>query len=339
MELKWLIIMLTMVVLRTYLNLSPLVMIVLLILMCAFSWKAPMSAEQAAPVHETGTASGLTWGVSAIQGRRPYMEDAYQVAQFAGDRTAARVGLTHWFAVYDGHGGKRAAAWAHKHLLAKVVQTIGSKSAGAQLHDEESRRALLDAACTEAFLATDGEFVRHARVHAIPDGSTAICCMMQTISGGGRRLLVANVGDSRCAMVRSDGSGQALSFDHKPNRPDERARVEACGGAVVFAGCWRVQGDLAVSRAFGDCHLKPFGVSAEPELTTFDVEDNAAFLVLASDGLWDVVDESQCAKAVLRSRDTQQAARTLCDLATTLGSMDNITALVVDLRDARLPGS
>ena len=55
-----------------------------------------------------------------------------------------------------------------------------------------------------------------------------------------RRLLVVNLGDSRCALVRADGSAVALSVDHKPNRPDERERVMAAGGHVIFAGCWRV---------------------------------------------------------------------------------------------------
>ena len=164
-------------------------------------------------------------------------------------------------------------------------------------------------------------------------------------------------------MVRSDGSALALSSDHKPNRPDERgarvaqhstaqhtlsfalrltlcaslllcvcaARVQAAGGQVIYAGCWRVQGDLAVSRAFGDAHLKPYGVSSTPELSAISLTPRDAFLVLASDGLWDVVDEQQCASSVLRASDPLGAARSLCDLASTRGSMDNITVLVVAL--------
>ena len=44
-----------------------------------------------------------------------------------------------------------------------------------------------------------------------------------------------------------------LSEDHKPNRTDERQRIESAGGVVVWAGTWRVGGVLAVSRAFGKC--------------------------------------------------------------------------------------
>ena len=51
-----------------------------------------------------------------------------------------------------------------------------------------------------------------------------------------------------------------LSDDHKPNRTDERNRIEAAGGVVVWAGTWRVGGVLAVSRAFGDRLLKRYVV-------------------------------------------------------------------------------
>ena len=60
----------------------------------------------------------------------------------------------------------------------------------------------------------------------------------------------------------SDGlcvsAAKPLSEDHKPNRQDERARIEEAGGVVVWAGTWRVGGVLAVSRAFGDRLLKKY---------------------------------------------------------------------------------
>mmetsp|Transcript_32248 Transcript_32248/g.75158 ORF Transcript_32248/g.75158 Transcript_32248/m.75158 type:complete len:349 (-) Transcript_32248:757-1803(-) len=291
--------------------------------------------EVVAPVYDEGNASGLQWGASALQGRRPYMEDIWQVAHAAepilrASGVAERVGLTHFFAVYDGHGGKRAATWTQKNLLPTVLSTLSAKVQ----HGERGGEEALDEACRDGFLAADSQFVRYAAQNAIPDGTTAVCCMLQRSRwrADPPRLLVANVGDSRCAMVRRDGSAFPLSRDHKPNRPDEKARVEAAGGHVIFAGCWRVQGDLAVSRAFGDLHLKRYGVTAEPELSSFTLDERDAYLVLASDGLWDVVDEQQCATAVLSARDSKHAARVLCELAMERGSMDNVTALVIDVR-------
>lgn len=303
-----------------------------------------VGAEQFAPVYLSGAAAGLPYGVAAVQGRRAYMEDMHQIVNFEDRPEADAANLTHFFAVFDGHGGKRAAAWAHAHLVSNLLlelaraRTEGAAGSGTDSSplSVDACTGMLDGAAVDAFHRTDAAFLRQAAARGMPDGSTAVTCMVQALDAraGGkadRRLLVANLGDSRCVMVRADGSALALSSDHKPNRPDERARVQAAGGQVVYAGCWRVQGDLAVSRAFGDAHLKNFGVSATPELSAIRLTPRDAFLVLASDGLWDVVDEQQCAASVLRASDPLAAARSLCDLASTRGSMDNITVLVVSL--------
>lgn len=72
------------------------------------------------------------------------------------------------------------------------------------------------------------------------------------------------MGDSR-AVLSKGGKAVALSVDHKPNRLDERRRIENAGGVVVWAGTWRVGGVLAVSRAFGDRMLKQY-VVAQPDI-------------------------------------------------------------------------
>ena len=251
--------------LRVYFNASPLLLLIMsLLFFCVFAGKTPSGMEQFTPVYRHSTAGGMRWGVAAVQGRRPYMEDMHQVVNFSGDgahpegaHAAESVGLTHFFGVFDGHGGKRAAEWAHSNLVDNLLREI--KSSAGVTADANSRREL-DSAVASAFLKTDHEFLRQAMQRGMADGSTGITCMLQQLSGQTqRRLLVANLGDSRAVMVKRNGSAEPLSEDHKPNRPDERARVQAAGGRVIFAGCWRVQGDLAVSRAFGDVHLKKFG--------------------------------------------------------------------------------
>jgi serine/threonine protein phosphatase PrpC len=79
-----------------------------------------------------------------------------------------------------------------------------------------------------------------------------------------------------------------MSIDHKPNSREERTRIEDAGGVVVWAGTWRVGGVLAVSRAFGDRPLKRY-VIPTPDIKdeVLTAEDDC--LILASDGLWDVV--------------------------------------------------
>ena len=345
-----------------YMAISPTFVLMSMFVLSFLFASKPQSreVEQFAPVYTSSVVSGLSTGVASIQGRRQYMEDMHQAYAFDEREhpAAARVGLTHLFAVFDGHGGKRAAAWAHTHLASNLLHELAQDDPPPPGATPAAHADALDSATVDAFRRTDSEFLQHAAGRGIPDGSTAVVCMVQAGAGAGssvggaagagahgaadgaadgagapdeRRLLVANLGDSRCVLVRSDGSALALSSDHKPNRPDERARVHAAGGHVIYAGCWRVQGDLAVSRAFGDVHLKQYGVSATPELSAIGLSRRDAFVVLASDGLWDVVDEQQCAASVLRAADPLSAARALCDLASTRGSMDNITVLVVAL--------
>jgi serine/threonine protein phosphatase PrpC len=83
------------------------------------------------------------------------------------------------------------------------------------------------------------------------------------------------------------GRWQALSVDHKPNRPDEMERVERCGGRVTKRtnDVWRFQSVLAVSRAFGDRGLKVgsggAALTANPEIKVFSRQENDKFFVLA----------------------------------------------------------
>lgn len=206
---------------------------------------------------------------------------------------------------------------------------------------------------------------------------------------GDDRLLVAHVGDSRAVLVEpaasasssategdrsrrggSSGGGgpatttattatattpaftaRALSTDHKPNRPDERARIEAAGGAVLWAGTWRVGGVLAVSRAFGDSALKATsGVVADPDVreerirkcpsTSSSPPPFASLLILATDGVWDALTADEAAAIALAHSATgdggggeglEAAARALTTEAWRRGSADNATAVVVRL--------
>ncbi|KAF2313446.1 hypothetical protein GH714_011049 [Hevea brasiliensis] len=112
-------------------------------------------------------------------------------------------------------------------------------------------------------------------------GSTAAVVLV-----GREELVVANCGDSR--VVLCGGVAVALSSDHKPDRPDERERVEAAGGRVIYWNGSRVLGVLGTSRAIGDQYLKPY-VTSEPEVTVSERTESDDFIVIGTDGLWDVV--------------------------------------------------
>ncbi|CAL9084393.1 unnamed protein product [Musa textilis] len=96
----------------------------------------------------------------------------------------------------------------------------------------------------------------------------------------------------------------------------------------MWAGTWRVGGVLAMSRAFGNRLLKQF-VVAEPEIQEQVVDDELEFLVLASDGLWDVVTNEDAVSIVRAEEEPDAAARKLTETAFSRGSADNITCIVV----------
>ena len=98
-----------------------------------------------------------------------------------------------------------------------------------------------------------------------------------------------------------------IRFD-QPDRPDEFERIQAAGGRVIFWDGARVFGVLAMSRAIGDSYLKPF-VIADPEVRVMERKDGEdEFLILASDGLWDVV-SNEVACHVVRSCVRSKAKR------------------------------
>jgi serine/threonine protein phosphatase PrpC len=160
---------------------------------------------------------------------------------------------------------------------------------------------------------------------------------------GRAAVVVAHAGDSRAVLVASDGSAEPLTRDHRPDRPDEAARVAASGGRVLFkGGSHRVMGVLAMTRAIGDHFLRPH-VIAEPEVVARPRRRGDELLVLATDGLWDSMTNEEAAglalravrkavaKGVPRASACRIGASVLTRAAIDRGSRDNITVLVVDL--------
>lgn len=194
-------------------------------------------------------------------------------------------------------------------------------------------------ALTEGFKDLDHHWLEMAALNGWDDGSTAVSVLIVD-----RTIYVANVGDSRAVLCTQGGRAIDMSADHKPARDDEKARIEKLGGRVIHYGTWRVQGVLAVSRAIGDRRLKAY-VSSEPEIKTWSLQDSDEFLILATDGVWDVL-SSQAAVDIVRQcmvdtaggvgvGDVKEAAKRLTNAAYSYHSMDNITSLVIDLRQFR----
>ncbi|KAB5513796.1 hypothetical protein DKX38_027702 [Salix brachista] len=246
----------------------------------------------------------FSYGYASSPGKRSSMEDFYETRIDGVDGEI--VGL---FGVFDGHGGARAAEYVKHNLFSNLIKHPKFIS--------DTKSAIVD-----AYNHTDTELLKSENNQNRDAGSTASTAILV-----GDRLLVANVGDSRAVICRG-GNAIAVSRDHKPDQTDERQRIEDAGGFVMWAGTWRVGGVLAVSRAFGDRLLKQY-VVADPEIQEEKVDRSLEFLILASDGLWDVVTNEEAVEMIKPITDPEQAAKRLLQEAYQRGSADNITCVVV----------
>eukprot|EP01104_Vermistella_antarctica_P018040 TRINITY_DN6563_c0_g1_i2.p1 TRINITY_DN6563_c0_g1~~TRINITY_DN6563_c0_g1_i2.p1 ORF type:complete len:467 (+),score=85.81 TRINITY_DN6563_c0_g1_i2:457-1857(+) len=330
-------------------------------------------------------------GVYSIQGRRPHMED-----RFSAVADLSKVKLSHatprsvyvsesnrfpdinqatsnglpvgkytLFAVYDGHAGNMASEF----LRARFPEVLAARLlALSQPISNKDTKGAFAAAIAQA----EEEFLDIARPQERMDGSTLVAgllCAPDPGTGYNSGIFhVGNVGDSR-AVVGKHGRTIVMSDDHKPNRPDEQARVERAGGLVkrmtygLITGPWRVyradmEGGLAMSRAIGDLFFKDSAfvstplVSAEPEFKTEFLSGHGDIAIFASDGMWDVISNDEAVAMVMKEytklvavgdrsetdwdthavRIGKKLAEDLVTEAYDRGSSDNISAMVIMFR-------
>ncbi|XP_078428128.1 protein phosphatase 2C 50-like [Wolffia australiana] len=320
------------------------------------------------------------WGLVSICGKRPEMEDATTVmpqflvlppwmrssaASVDGDLHKDLAHSSgHFFAVYDGHGGAQVANYCRERMhiaLEEEMMNLNEDPSGSNLGADECKKKW-ESVFSSCFLKVDAEVGgKRCRVNNSdccssepvgPEtvGSTAVVALVFS-----SHIIVANCGDSRAVICRGK-EPVPLSVDHKPNREDEYRRIENAGGKVIRWNGYRVFGVLAMSRSIGDRYLKPW-VIADPEVNCLRRSREDEVLVLATDGLWDVLSNEEVCNAARKrillwyrkngdgaasvEREigvdpaAQAAADYLMKLALQKGSKDNITIIVVDLRPRR----
>ncbi|KAJ4787652.1 Protein phosphatase 2C family protein [Rhynchospora pubera] len=282
----------------------------------------------------------LGHGAVSVIGRRREMEDAVAVVPGFSGEVSGGFGAYDFYGVYDGHGGARVANTCRDRMHLVLAEEVAKrKLGGCEVSSWES-------AMVESFRRVDAEVATGSGAVPLADGTVGSTAVVAVVEPS--RIVVANCGDSRAVLSRG-GKAVALSCDHKPDRPDELARVKEAGGKVINWNGYRVLGVLATSRSIGDHYLKPY-VTPEPEVTVVDRSSRDEFLILASDGLWDVISNEIACKLVrncLRGRIPRQlpcsvtgtsaadAAAILAEVAVAQGSKDNISIVVVELKKLR----
>ena len=283
------------------------------------------------------------------------MEDTFFVGQ--GGR---------FVAVFDGHGGASVSSYLQQNLYHLATNALKRKrweiddihpfSQKSSSGSDPTRTASIAshvAALRSAFNEAEEHVLKHEELNA--QGSTAVAVWVHEEQDGTRTLVSANVGDSRAVLSRQ-GVAVDLTRDHKPNEEREMARIKRHGGTIewdALAKVHRVE-TLSLSRAIGDAYAKPV-VSGEVDIQLFPVvEGKDEFLILASDGLWDVMSsqdvvsyvkrrfESELARKELTTQEDidnyrlvlrRNMARSIVREAVRRGTGDNVCVLMVWLND------
>ncbi|KAL8267720.1 hypothetical protein R6Q59_001518 [Mikania micrantha] len=243
--------------------------------------------------------------------------------------------------VFDGHG-------PHGHLVARKVRDTLPVKLFAFLNSYEKNRSNNTICCNgdsgldacdgeeetpellwrEAFLKSyksmDKELKSHPNLDCFCSGSTAVTIVKQ-----GSNLFMGSIGDSRAIMASKDVNDTLvavqLTVDLKPDLPREAERIKRCKGRVFalqdepeVPRVWLPFDDapgLAMARAFGDFCLKEYGVISIPEISHRLLTDRDQFIVLASDGIWDVLSNEQVIEIISSAPTRSSAARFLVDSA------------------------
>jgi serine/threonine protein phosphatase PrpC len=293
----------------------------------------------------TSSLFNIHVSVAGIQGARPEMEDAHRVKALPHFSSILMA------AIFDGHGGDAAANYCSKYLSDAVDHAL-SDSLG-------SNSAVLKDALEQAIIAgclkTDDGFLQTAK----QDKSGCVAAMVFVDQNTGT-LCAATVGDAQ-SIICTRGVASRMSVIHKPFFPAEQQRIEAAGHYVLNG---RLDGALAISRAFGDHQFKVSkqqvdgkeetiltqpatsrACIAVPATALRQMEPGDEFIIIGCDGLWDVMNHEEAAAWVRRRFEIEKKdcgfspawckqpfkmlAKELCEYALTKGSTDNVSVIIL----------
>ena len=252
------------------------------------------------------------------------------------------------FSVLDGHG-------VNGHLVSRFVTKYfntffkNNKKMNASNSSEDSIYLRLKKndydLLKRAFRHAERDLGKKADIDANFSGTTCV-----TVFQVGEKIICANVGDSRAIMVKSDNTIIPLSIDQKPNDPEESKRIRENGGEIAQyeedgekSGPYRVwkKGEsypgIAMSRSIGDYIASSLGVIPEPKFIEEKIDKETRFIVLASDGVWEFLENKRVAEIVMpfyQKNDPDGACKELIKISTEWWNkedvvVDDITVIVI----------
>lgn len=269
---------------------------------------------------------GAGWAVIEDNGDRMYMEDRY----IAAEKLVSGVLL---FGVFDGHNGAQVSTYCKMHIAEHIRAQFADQS-------HLSFPKPVEHALTAAIERLDEVGNLDHKLPAAKDVGSTACLAVLTLDD----VWFVNVGDSR-AIIKTKNQVRQMTVDHKPALQSETDRVKKHGGFISNTdGTWRINGRLNLSRSIGDWSMRPFIISTptvQHHLRPLRYVDGRGcvdcneYIVIASDGLFDVMTNSDITATVDSHPHTRQgvsaALRELVTQSRHRGSGDNITVIYIGL--------
>lgn len=219
------------------------------------------------------------------------------------------------FCLFDGHGGDAVSVFLQKNYPFFFKKAL------------EKYTNTIEEALKMSFIAIDNEL---RTLDLVGVGSTG-CVVYITKENNSTVVYCANIGDTRASLLKPiTHDFKRLSYDHRADDLSEKKRIIHQGG-MVFNG--RVMGQLMVSRAFGDFQLKSFGVKAEPYVSkaVINERERNQFVFIASDGVWDIMDEREIMKHLLYTYDTKTLSDKILARCIAMKAWDNLSIFAVKI--------
>ncbi|XP_052173817.1 probable protein phosphatase 2C 65 [Diospyros lotus] len=258
------------------------------------------------------------------QGRKGVNQDAMTVWEnFNGDKD------TFFCAVFDGHGplGHKVARKIRDLLPSTLSSSFNQQPQVNNKAGNNDNNAIFSswkANLLRSFHDTDQELRADTSFDTYCSGTTSVSVLKQ-----GDHLVIANLGDSRAVLCTRDDSDELvpiqLTVDMKPSLKEEADRIKSKRGRVFAMEqepevyrIWMPEEDcpgLAMTRAFGDFCLKDFGLISTPEVSYRKLTERDEFLVIATDGVWDVLSNKEVIEIVASARKRSTVARLLVEYA------------------------
>ena len=260
---------------------------------------------------------------------RKEMEDFHCIKQALGKRYNLS-----YFAIFDGHGGKEVASFLSINLHHYLINELNNIQFG--INDEENINNIIE--CIKlAFIKIDKDILANDNL-TNDVGSTATLIFIyynnlnaienynnenQNLE---RTLICANIGDSSGYLINKSNI-KLITKHHKCEDASEVKRIRDQGG-IVFQG--RIFGKLILTRTLGDKEMKKYGVIPEPDFYIKKIEKDDFFVIIASDGIWDVINEGELFKIGNEKKLSSEAfSKKIMDIAKERDTRDNSSCIVI----------